>query len=368
MKYGYPFVKIVRNEIIFLDGRFCNLPSEYLNIRNEAILKEFYRDLLSVETTKDVDKHITIGCDPLGFTYIILDFICYIGLVTNSCPRKQFNKLRKQYPENHFSIQYLKKQINFEFELLNFREFIPIEIVTQNLHEIRGLNAKISANIDSIMNIRNEEEWEKVFDQQPDAIKKIFVGSRMIKFILDNVKFYQPDFFDNLRLNYDRSFVVHRCISKVVKIYRNDFKKGKPDIEFSSNSSSKINGDKEYFEILIKILIENATKYSEYPKDIGPKVIMNDEGNHLVIKVYSYGRAIPDAETPYLFSKGFRSSVNKSNKEGTGMGLFNAQQLVKHFRGSINFECESIKTDESIHLAWNIFVIRIDKSKHKKKK
>ena len=74
---------------------------------------------------------------------------------------------------NKFDIEYLKKQIKFEYDLVNFKEFIPIDIVTQNLHELRGLNSKISGNIDRIMKIEKEEEWESNLTNKQKALKNI---------------------------------------------------------------------------------------------------------------------------------------------------------------------------------------------------
>jgi two-component system sensor histidine kinase ArlS len=358
MNFGYPSVNNNRTQLRFNNGRFCNLPKEYSKDTNKIILEKFFTKILSDSSSKDV---IT-GVDPLGFTFLNLDFICYVGLVTNKKNRGKYNNLSKKYPLNKFDLEYLKKQIFFEYDLVNFKEYIPIEIVTQNLHEIRGLNSKIGGNIDNIMHINSDEEWEEKFDNQTENIKKIYVGSRLIKFILDNIKFYQPNFFKNLKIKDDRSFVVHRSVSKMIKIYRNDFKKGRADIEFTGRSSSAIKGEKEYFEILIKILIENALKYSEFPKKIGPKVEIYENKKTISIVVKSYGRLIPITERPYLFSKGFRSTVNQKTKEGTGMGLYNAQQLSIHYDSIISFECKEASQVESIDLAWNIFTLKINKT------
>lgn len=358
--YSYPYILIDKKDILFLNGRLTDLPKEYKKESNRKCLLDFYNSIIGKSSTSE----IVYGIDPLGFTYLNLDFVCYVGLITNlNEVKSKYNNLGKKYPHNKFNIEYLKKQIQFEYDLANFKEYIPIDIVTQNLHELRGLNSKISGNIDAIMNIQNEAEWEDKFDEQSENIKKIYVGSRLIKFILDNFKFYIPDYFENLKLNYDKSFIVHRSVSKIVKIYRNDFKKDKAEIDFNGNCFGKIKGEKEYFEILIKILIENSLKYSEFPKRIGPKVIIREENSKIIIEVHSYGRAIPESERRYLFLKGFRSSVNKASKEGTGMGLYNAKQLSKHFNANLHFNCKDVSNNDSIDLAWNIFTLKIEKSK-----
>lgn len=354
MTLGYPNVVLKGNEPKFRDGRFCPLPKPYIKPTNKIKLKEFYSTILGLPF-----EEIKIGVDPLGFTFIILDFICYVGIVSRVEKKSVYNSLKKKFPQNVFDIEYIQKQIHFEYDLLNFKEYIPIDIVTQNLHEIRGLNSKISGNIDIIMNIESESEWESSFDQQNETVKKIYVGSRLIKFILDNIKFYIPNFFENLNLDYTKSFIAHRSVSKIVKIYRNDFKKDRADIDFKGYSTSTIKGDKEYFEILIKILIENALKYSEFPKKIGPKVLIRENKFQIEIQVHSYGRSIPVSERNHLFIRGFRSTVNSHNKEGTGMGLYNAKQLALKFNSDIEFSCNEISDNEEIDLAWNIFTLRL---------
>lgn len=359
-RLGYPNIIIDKKQINFSNGRFCDIPKEYLKDCNKKLLADFYDDIIG----KSTSSKVLVGIDPLGFTYLNLDFITYVGLVTNEKSNKsKNNNLGKKYPNNKFSLEYLKKQIQFEYDLVNFKEFIPIEIVTQNLHELRGLNSKISGNIDALMDIQSESEWEEKFDNQNENVKKIYVGSRLIKFILDNIKFYIPDFFENLKLDYTKSFIAHRSISKIVKIYSNDFKKDKAIIEFNGTSISKIKGEKEYFEILIKILVENALKYSEIPKKIGPKVEIKDNNNQIIISVHSYGKPIPKIERSFLFTKGFRSSINKMQKEGTGMGLYNAKQLSKHFNASLNYECVNVSDNENIDLAWNIFHLKMNVTK-----
>jgi hypothetical protein len=356
-KFGYPSIVIEKKIITFSDGRFCNIPKEYLKEVNKKILLDFYEKIVG----KSSNSVINVGVDPLGFTFLNLDFITYVGMVTNEKTKKSTNNnLGKKHPDNKFSLDYLKKQIQFEYDLVNFKEYIPIEIVTQNLHELRGLNSKISGNIDTIMNIKNESEWEDTFDLQNDNVKKIYVASRLIKFILDNIKFYIPDFFENLKLDNNKSFIAHRSVSKIVKIYRNDFKKDKATIDFNGTSLSKVRGDKEYFEILVKILVENALKYSEIPKKIGTKVEIKESTNHIIISVYSYGKPIPNNERSFLFHKGFRSSVNKNTKEGTGMGLYNAKQLSMQFNASLNYDCKHVSDDENIDLAWNIFHLQMN--------
>ncbi|MDN5200885.1 sensor histidine kinase [Fulvivirgaceae bacterium BMA10] len=345
----FPFAKFENSSVEFYDGQAVKLPKEYRRKSNFSLLHNFYSNLL---LNKPVE--IEIGEDPLGFHFFQYDYICIIGIVCQTQRRSKFNSLKKKYPLNQFSTEFLKHRIIEEHKLANHKEHIPINVVSQNLHEIRGLNAKVTSNVDVLLNFEDEATWEDKFDSANVNLKKIYVASRLTKFILDNTKFYDPDFWDTLELNKERFFVIHRCVNKIVKIYRNDFKLEKPDLEFTGNSYRKLAGDKEYFEVLIKILVENAYKYSPYKK-LGPKIKIVENDKRVNIEAHSYGQIIPNEDRQHIFTKGFRSSVNKGKAEGTGMGLHNAKRLVEKFGGSIQYECNPIKSEQDIELGWNIF-------------
>ncbi|MGZ4062132.1 MAG: sensor histidine kinase [Bacteroidia bacterium] len=362
---GYPHAKINKKIITFFDGYFCKLPGDYLKVSNRDKLQDFYSHLLLNENKDEMQ----IGIDPLGFTYIRIGFLCYIGLVVVQGKDGNYGSLKKRHPENKFSREFIVKQIQREYDLLNYKYAIPIELVTQNLHEIRGLNSKIAGHIDNLMGIEDDSGWEEDFDKQDESIKKIFVASRLIKFLLDNTKFYIPDFFKNLMIKHDRELVVHKSVSKIVKIYSNDFKKEKVKIQFTGNSYTTITGEKEYFEILIKILVENALKYSLYPTDFPPKLNLSETTKEIIIEASSYGDLIPDDDRQHLFTKGFRSNINKQKQEGTGMGLYNAQQLAQHFSANISYSnkpaassTEAANTTGFI-LGWNIFTLKAKKTR-----
>ena len=172
---NFPSVKAIGNQSSFIDGEFCSLPKEYCKPVNKRILENFYNKILGDASSNEV----VIGVDPLGFTYLNIDFLCYVGLVSIVKQRGKYNNLTKKYPNNKFNLEFLKKQIQFEYDLLNFKQYVPIEIVTQNFHEMRGLNSKISGNIDKIMGIGDEAEWDEKFEQQSETVKKIYVGSRV---------------------------------------------------------------------------------------------------------------------------------------------------------------------------------------------
>jgi hypothetical protein len=362
MIFDFPTVKFQKGVLNFLNGKIISLPSDYKKTHNQSNLDEFYTNLLNTKQEK-----IEYGEDPLGFFFLKYDFICYIGLVCTCTKKSLGNRLKKKFPDNRFTLKYLSYRINEDHKLANYKELIPIDIITQNLHELRGLNAKVTDNVDSLLGFNSESEWEATFDNADINLKKIYVASRLTKFILDNTKFYDPKFWETLKIKRGRFFAVHGSVNKIVKIYRNDFKLEKPDLDFKGHSYRKLEGEKQYFEVLIKILVENAYKYSPFNK-LGPKISIQEKEKTISIQASSYGHIIPKQDRIHLFTKGFRSGVNKTKAEGTGIGLYNAQRLTEKFDGTLIYSCEVLSTENEIEIGWNTFTLEFKNTHEGNKK
>jgi len=347
MESDYPYVVINHENISFSDGKSIKLPKEYLKRKYQKELELFYKNI-----DKSSEETI-IGKDPVGFNYVICKDICIVGLLlgTSKESKSKINILKKKYPNNKFEQKFIISKIEDERKLVNHEEYLPIKLVTESVHELRNLNSKISSHIDTMLDIQDDTHWDTTFDNADNNVKKIYVASRLIKFILDNVKFYLPNSIETLNINFERDFVIHRSVSKIVKIYKNDFKKKKTEISLEGNSFKKMHGDKEIFEIALMLLIENALKYSNDPSTIAPKVIIEETDSKILIKIKSFGRIIPDQDRSSLFTRGFRSPAH-AVKEGSGMGLHNAFRILQRFNSSLEYS-----SDVDKDIGWNTFTI-----------
>ena len=361
MIFNFPSATYIDNELLFQSGKFCALPHEYLKKSNKEKISKFYQELII--KLKGCET-VQTGTDPLGFDYIILDFICYVGLIFIGEKSSKKNSNKKKYPNNKFPKEYIKGRINEEYDQLNINKYVPVEIFSQSLHELRGLNSKISGHIDNLMQLTDENLWAERFDEANENFKKIYVGSRMTKFILDNVRFFNPQFIEKLTIDKQFRFVAHKSIYKIVKIYQNDFTSNKAEITFTGNSYKYVRGEREYFEILIKTLIENALKFST-EKRIGPKINIEEMANNkLKITISSYGRLIPKEEKEDIFTRGYRSTVH-SHTKGTGMGLYIAYNLAKLYNISLYYKAEEVSEDKSIKIGWNKFILICNETENK---
>lgn len=351
MKLNFPSVQCVDDILGFEDGVFCKLPKKYLRDSNYNVLEQFYKLLILEFKGSDEVKS---GTDPLGFDYAILDYMCYVGLIFINQRSSMKNSNKKKYPNNKFNQNYIESRLKEEYDQKNIKKFVPVEIFSQSLHELRGLNSKISGHVDSLMKLTEEESWIERFEDSSESLKKLYVGSRLTKFILDNTRFYNPQFVESLSIDKQFKFTIHKSVFKIIKIYQNDFTSDKTDIVFTGKCYRKLKGEREYFEILIKILLENALKFTT-EKRIGPKIDISETiNNKVVILVSSYGRLIPDEEANDIFTRGYRSSVH-SNVKGTGMGLYIAKSISDLYNINISYIAEEVSEDKSIKIGWNKF-------------
>jgi two-component system sensor histidine kinase ArlS len=351
MKFNYPSAYIIDGNLKVVDGEHCNLPSEYRKNKNLKLIDDFYKKILS---TSEKTKKVLIGTDPLGFDYMILDYICYIGLIFIPQRDSKKNNNKKKFPENKFPKEYLERRINEEYNHRNLNRYIPIDVFSQSLHELRGLNSKISGQIENLMELTEEDSWIDRFEESSQELKKIYVGTRLTKFLLDNTRFYNPQYLETLNLDKTFNFFIHKSVFKLVKIYENSFEADRTELSFTGNTYRKLSGEREFFEIIIKILIENGIKYST-DKRIGPKITIANLGSRKVeIKVSSFGRIVPEEERQNIFKRGYRSNIHKSIR-GTGIGLYIAKNLCKLYSISLTYEVESSNLSGGANIGWNCF-------------
>lgn len=95
---------------------------------------------------------------------------------------------------------------------------------------------------------------------------------------------------------------------------------------------SLIEGDYDRVRQLFTILLQNAVKYS----DQGTKIIIHIVRKHGMItaEVRDFGSVIPQEEWENVFDKFYRAS-NHGEKEGSGLGLIVAKNIVERHNGNI---------------------------------
>lgn len=97
-----------------------------------------------------------------------------------------------------------------------------------------------------------------------------------------------------------------------------------------------IKGDYEKLLQVVNNLLENAAKYS--PDDSTIKVKISSVDSRLVIGIRDQGKGISRKEIDRVFHKFHK--VNRSSKEGMGLGLFLSKEIVEKHSGTISINSE----------------------------
>lgn len=103
-----------------------------------------------------------------------------------------------------------------------------------------------------------------------------------------------------------------------------------------------INTDPALLRIIFQNLISNAAKYT--PEKGTIQLTIKKETENFFIKVADNGCGIPKNQQPKIFTKLFRAdNAREIDPDGTGLGLYIVQSIVKEMGGAIRFESEENK-------------------------
>ncbi len=99
----------------------------------------------------------------------------------------------------------------------------------------------------------------------------------------------------------------------------------------------KVKVDPDKIRDVIQNLIENAIKYTKEGDTV--LVTLTQEQNALVCAIADHGMGIPDEQQQKIFSRFFRAqNAVRAEIEGSGLGLYIAQNVVKRHGGRLWFE------------------------------
>ncbi|GAA3402367.1 HAMP domain-containing sensor histidine kinase [Paenibacillus hodogayensis] len=109
----------------------------------------------------------------------------------------------------------------------------------------------------------------------------------------------------------------------------------------------QINGNKDYLQQLLFILIENAFKYTEQGHVTLDAL---QAGGQIGLRVSDTGIGMDKDEIPYIFERFYRADPSRGKKAGTGLGLSIAKWIIDAHGGSI--EVKTRKDEGTTFTVW----------------
>lgn len=218
------------------------------------------------------------------------------------------------------------------FAVFSKRIFKPFEenarsqkqFITDASHELKTPLAIISANAEVLAYKDGSNEWiNNITDQvrhMGDLINDLLILSKMEEF--------------DGKINFtavNLSAIVDETINSFHEVFRQKSVAVQTDIA----PCIIINGDERQLNMLISILIENASKYVTESGIL--KVSLSGSARHAVFRIFNTAEIVGGINTKYLFDRFYRpDSARTSGTGGHGIGLSIAKKITVLHNGSIS--------------------------------
>jgi two-component system phosphate regulon sensor histidine kinase PhoR len=126
-------------------------------------------------------------------------------------------------------------------------------------------------------------------------------------------------------------------MTEVAEDYRERFQQKKIDFGiYSTGIDTTVYGDPEKIKLVADILINTALTYTATGGRVTVRFWPN--GKNLEMRINDTGIGIRGEDTPFIFRKFYRSEhARKITIDGTGIGLYLANEIVKRNGGSVSF-------------------------------
>ncbi|MCD4705729.1 PAS domain S-box protein [bacterium] len=175
-------------------------------------------------------------------------------------------------------------------------------------------------------------------DQREILTKAFESNERMIKLVNDMLNVSR---IEEGRLEYTFEKIDFKTVYETV-VGNIDGKIKEKSIKFNIEKPKEMPSvymDKEKIRLVMQNLLENAVKYT--PMNGSITLSIKKQRDNLKITVKDNGVGIPKEGQKKLFTKFFRAeNVLKMQTDGTGLGLFIANNIIKKHNGKINFKSE----------------------------
>ena len=248
------------------------------------------------------------------------------------------------------------------------------------------LDSAISERLNRIMEISNMQK--EIAEQERDVIKSLLSNiSHQIRTPLANITLYAGLLKDDLngmssfrladkieknaeKLEFfmkellKSSYAEQEIISVNPKIIESDkiIKKSCQSVELdamkknirirSENNDYKVFADPKWTEEVFTNIIENAIKYSPNNTEITIKSILYE--SFVCVRIIDNGIGIPEQEQGKVFQRFYRGT-NVTDKQGFGIGLYLAREVLRKQQGYIK-----IKSKLNKGTTVEVFLSRID--------
>lgn len=230
----------------------------------------------------------------------------------------------------------IKKPSFLVIEFHDISTFIQFDRVRTSFismvsHELRSPLSAISLSIKNLIryshaiSATDRKKLEKIISINSDLTLEIIEDLLQVSQIDEN----------KMILKYN-PFIIDDSLNNVVMQLEQKLEEKKIELKLTGNSNLEVDADKSRIEQVIRIILDNAVKYSfnEGKIDIYIRTNIKDNIEYLSISIRDFGRGMKESDLKNLFQRFFRSK-DVYDIHGTGLGLAIAKEIISMHNGKI---------------------------------
>ena len=196
------------------------------------------------------------------------------------------------------------------------------QLASSMAHEINNPLAIISGNVQLLLMDETDDEKKKLLKKINDSTER---GYKIINRLLNFSRLPKEDIQDvdmNNMVDETLELVNHKILHSNIHLERN------------YNPVSAIKGNPTQIQEVLLNLFVNAVQ--AMPQGGRLKIYTKEVHNFIEVQVEDTGKGIPEEDVKHVFDPFY----TKGKEEGTGLGLFVADQIMKLHKGSIHIKSE----------------------------
>jgi signal transduction histidine kinase len=259
-----------------------------------------------------------------GITTAVVILIVFL-IKWNSSLDREVKRRTKELDESNKQFVLTNKKLEEANEQLKVHDNMQKEFINIAAHELR-------TPIQPILSL-TEVLRSKIKDTQyVDLLSIIRRNAKRLQRLTDDILDVTKIESQSLKLNKER-FNLNDLISSIIDDYRNHIEKDNVEIKLLYKPNNKDNtifveADRERLIQVISNLLDNAIKFTN---DGTISIITEQRDSQVVVSIKDTGTGIDSEILPRLFSK----FVTKSERGGTGLGLFICKSIIEAHGGKI---------------------------------
>lgn len=212
-------------------------------------------------------------------------------------------------------------------------ERLKSDFISIASHQLRGPLASLKW-YGSVLADSGEKRFS---DEQKQAIERMNWSTQQMIYLVD-------DFLDVSRIESGKVEIKRRrcdpekLMKKIVQTLELQIKEKHHKVKIVNRMKTKtVITDVDMLREIYTNLMTNAIKYTKNQGKI--TITLSKKGSHFITAVKDTGVGIPEKDKKQVFAKFFRSDIIvEQGYQGTGLGLYTAQELAKRLGGKITFE------------------------------